>query len=114
MRATALAGCRIVERLHASPSFQVLLTSRELPFQPHLRKLGDFACATSWNARGALCVYVRRDYARAPHALLQRYLSRDGVCWLPSDQPHLPVSAQVGMGRPRLLRAASCCQCHVT
>ena len=75
---------------------QVLVTSRELPFQRHLVKLGEFACPTSWNpSQGRGHVYVRGDLVRAPPALLRRFCSHDGVCWLPFGYTHhVPTAAQ--------------------
>lgn len=99
----------MVLAVHMAAMLQVLITSRELPFQPHLIKLGDFECETSWNASGTGHVYVRNDLRGAPAGLLRRYLSDDGaMCWLPNVQRHLPIAVQVRLAV--LLYTSSCLQ----
>lgn len=72
------------------------MTSRELPFQPHLRKLGEFTFETSWNRTCGAHVYVRRELSQVDPAVLRAFLVRDGLAWLPSDLPHVPLNIQVG------------------
>lgn len=75
------ALCRsLAERLAAAPSFRLLVTSRPLPPQQSLVKLGEVSGVEfSWIARGSLHVYVR-DFAGAPRPALARFWCRDGVC----------------------------------
>ncbi|KAL6761321.1 hypothetical protein V8C86DRAFT_2535640 [Haematococcus lacustris] len=88
-------ACRqVVEQLAASPNFQVLVTSRELPLQHHLLRLGEFGCEMSWNAAGTAHVYVRRDLQRAPEGLLAHYCCREGICWLPNTGSHPTFAVQ--------------------
>lgn len=85
---------RVAERLAALPSFRVLVTSRELPPQASLVKLGEFDCEYSWNAAGIGFVYVR-SLAEAPTALLARFNCGDGVAWLPSE--HAPAQPPLAL-----------------
>ncbi|KAJ9533813.1 hypothetical protein QJQ45_026906 [Haematococcus lacustris] len=73
---------------------QVLVTSRELPLQHHLLRLGEFGCEMSWNAAGTAHVYVRRDLQRAPEGLLAHYCCREGICWLPNTRSHPTFAVQ--------------------
>ncbi len=85
---------------------QVLVTSRELPFQDKLLRLGSVPrVPMSWNERGELHVYMRRDLRRAPPHLLRRFCTSAGgqgeggapaVAWLPCGaHGHVPTAAQV-------------------
>lgn len=99
------ALCRsIAERLSASPNFQALVTSRQLPTQPYLLKIGEFNCQYSWTATGTGYVYAK-SWHEAPTQLLSNFCSQDGMAWLPSstrpliqgisvEQPVLSTSAQ--------------------
>lgn len=104
------SACRaVVDHLAASPNFRVLVTSRELPFQSHLIKLGEAGpCPMSWNDSGTLHVYVPRwvleggggtEKLLLPH-LAARFCSDGGMVWLPWGSggrvmhPHLPIAAQ--------------------
>ena len=79
--------CRsIAERLAASPNFQVLLTSRVLPTQPYLYKLGEVPCSYTYTGNGQCFVYVK-NLMEAPVEILRKFLCKDGVCALPSMQP---------------------------
>lgn len=80
---TAGCCCRsIAERLKASPNFQVLVTSRQLPSQPFLYKLAEVPCAFSYSMNGRAYIYVK-SLQEAPAAVLARIWCRDGMCWLP-------------------------------
>lgn len=89
-------GCKIIaQRLAETPSFQVLVTSRQLPPVPLLRKVGEFPCAYSWNLGGTAHVYVRQDPLQAPAACLAEFLSVPGVAWLPhAHAVHVPIAAE--------------------
>ncbi|KAI8474657.1 MAG: hypothetical protein J3K34DRAFT_491686 [Monoraphidium minutum] len=78
------ALCRsLAARLACSPRFRVLVTSRPLPPQPYLMKVGQVeGIGYSWIADGAAHVYVK-DWPSAPPAVLTRFLCRGGVCWAP-------------------------------
>jgi hypothetical protein len=82
------ALCRsLAERLSRCPSLQVLVTSRPLPPQPYLLKVGQIdGVEYSWIANGLAHVYVK-SWASAPPAVLARFLCRDGVCWAPPAGP---------------------------
>jgi hypothetical protein len=83
-RGTCTAARRsIAQRLAASPNFRVLLTSRQLPTQPFLYKLGEVPCAYTFNPHGRAYVYVK-SLQQAPPQLLARLWCAEGVCWLPS------------------------------
>lgn len=73
---------RMAERLSQSPSFQVLVTSRALPVQPFLQKLGELPSAYSWNVNGKAFVYVK-SLEQAPAKLLSKFCCWDGIAWLP-------------------------------
>jgi len=82
------ALCRsLAERLARAPGFRVLVTSRPLPPQRHLVKVGELGGVEySWIARGGLHVYAR-DWGSAPAGVLARFWCRDGVCWAPVARP---------------------------
>ena len=85
----------IAERLAATSTFKVLVTSRQLPPTPCLRKVGEFPCAYSWNLGGLATVYTKNDLAAAPMTCLSHFLSTDGLCWLPHDRAlHIPIVAE--------------------
>ncbi|GFH11638.1 histone H3-K79 methyltransferase [Haematococcus lacustris] len=84
---------------------QVLVTSRELPLQHHLLRLGEFGCEMSWNAAGTAHVYVRRDLQRAPEGLLAHYCCREGICWLPNTGSHPTFAVQ----RSETTLSLTCC-----
>mmetsp|Transcript_20009 Transcript_20009/g.55703 ORF Transcript_20009/g.55703 Transcript_20009/m.55703 type:complete len:363 (-) Transcript_20009:778-1866(-) len=95
--AFSAAGCRkVVQRILASPNFQMLVTSRELPMQlpSHLTRIASIPLQTSWNPRGEGCVYVKNDLNQVPPALLRQFLCSSGVCVLPSLHPHLSFAIQ--------------------
>ncbi len=88
----------IIERLAATSTFKVLVTSRHLPPTHHLRKVGEFPCAFTWNAGGVAHVYVRADLSGAPMSCLSQFLAADGLCWLPHDHDlHVPIVAEEGL-----------------
>jgi hypothetical protein len=68
--------------LKASPYFQVLVTSRQLPSQPFLYKLAAVPCAFSYSMNGRAYIYVK-SLQEAPAAVLARIWCWDGMCWLP-------------------------------
>ncbi|GAX82063.1 hypothetical protein CEUSTIGMA_g9491.t1 [Chlamydomonas eustigma] len=94
--AFSASGCRMIaERLAATSTFKLLVTSRQLPPNPYLRKVGDFPCAYSWNLGGQAHVYAHHDLTKAPASCLSQFLSRDGLYWLPHDREwHLPIVAE--------------------
>ena len=70
------------------PRFQVLASTRELPSQPYLQKIGQLPLYCSWNTAAAAHVYVPTDlFSRAEQnwcvPVLARFLCADGVCSLP-------------------------------
>jgi hypothetical protein len=72
--AFSAALCRsLAERLaNATPSFRVLVTTRALPAQPHLRLVGKSeGVHYSWTTRGSAYVYVR-SAEEAPAEVLAR------------------------------------------
>lgn len=83
------ALCRsLAERLSACPSFRILVTSRPLPPQPFLVKIGELGGVNfSWISNGKLHVYVR-DWQSAPAGVLARFWCREGVCWAPAEGSH--------------------------
>lgn len=89
----------IAERLKASPNFQVLITSRQLPTQPYLYKLAEVPCQFSYSLNGRAYLYVK-SLQEAPAAVLARVWCRDGVCWLPSMS-----QMQLGIAVDELLTA---------
>jgi hypothetical protein len=87
--AFSASGCRaVVESLvWGAPRFRVLVTSRALPFQTHLQKVGEFPCAYTWNAGGHAHVYVRplASGASEPAVLAAFWANAEaGLAWLPS------------------------------
>lgn len=87
--------CRsIAQRLAASPNFQVLVTSRQLPTQPYLYLLGDAPCQYTFTASGKCYVYVK-SLLEAPLPVLAKFLCKDGVCWLPSEASHPYLAAAI-------------------
>lgn len=85
----------IAQRLAASPNFQVLVTSRMLPIQPYLYKLGEVPCAYSHTGDGRAHIYVK-SLAHAPPAVLARLWCKDGMCWLPgTSQMQLSIAEDV-------------------
>ena len=85
----------IAERLAATSTFRVLVTSRQLPTTPCLRRVGEFACAYSWNLGGMAHVYTKNDLSTAPMSCLSHFLSNEGLCWLPHDRAlHVPIVAE--------------------
>ena len=100
-----LAGCKMIaDRLVTTSSFRVLVTSRQLPPTPRLRKVGEFGCAYSWNLGGVAHVYTRNDLAVAPPSVLSNFLAVDGVAWLPHNRTiHVPIVAEES-----LLHAVMC------
>jgi hypothetical protein len=95
-RSRCCAACRMIaERLVSTSSFQVLVTSRQLPPTPCLRKIGEFPCPYSWTLAGVAHVYTRHDLLAAPISCLSEFLSADGICWLPHDRLlHVPIVAE--------------------
>jgi hypothetical protein len=85
--------------LKASPNFQVLITSRQLPSQPYLYKLAEVPCEYSYNANGRGYIYVN-SVQEAPAAVLARVWCNDGMCWLPAMHP-----TQLGLAVDELLSA---------
>jgi SAM-dependent methyltransferase len=75
---------RVAERVAAAPRFRALVTSRALPAQPHLQKLGELRSAYSWNLQGRAFVYVK-SLEEAPPRLLSKFCSGDGLAWLPAQ-----------------------------
>jgi hypothetical protein len=88
------ALCRsLAARLSRCPSFRVLVTSRPLPPQPYLLRVGQVdGVDYSWMAGGTAHVYAR-SWASAPPEVLARFLCRGGVCWAPPR----PRGALAGM-----------------
>ncbi|KAF6265815.1 S-adenosyl-L-methionine-dependent methyltransferase [Scenedesmus sp. NREL 46B-D3] len=95
--------CRsIAERLAASPNFQVLITSRQLPTQPYLYRVSEVPCSYTYGQNGRAFIYVK-SLAAAPVATLSRVWCRGGVCWLPSSsqlQLGLSVDEPMHVTRP--------------
>jgi hypothetical protein len=77
----------------------VLVTSRQLPTQPFLHKLGEVPCAFSYSAAGAAHIYVK-SLRHARPALLARLWCRDGVCALPGMS-----ELQLGVAEDRMVAA---------
>jgi riboflavin synthase len=75
---------RVAERLSRAPRFRALVTSRALPAQPHLLKLGELPSAYSWNLAGKAFVYVKSLEA-APPRLLSKFWCWDGLAALPAQ-----------------------------
>jgi hypothetical protein len=70
------------------PHFQVLISLRELPSQPHLVRVGSLPFACTWNAAAQGHVYVPADLLqrrRQGLPTLERLLCRSGVCTLPPE-----------------------------
>lgn len=81
--------CRkIAERVSKLPNFKVLVTSRQLPNQPYLRRLGQVPCHYSWQYAAHCHVYVK-SVTSAPINVLSSLCVQDGVAWLPQrlEQP---------------------------
>jgi hypothetical protein len=78
---------RIAERCLRSPRFKVLLTTRELPFQPWLRKVGEYVQEYSWTGAGRMYVYAR-EMSRVPRPLLAKICCAPGVAWLSTSMLH--------------------------
>jgi hypothetical protein len=95
--------CRsIAERLAASPNFQVLVTSRALPTQPFLYKLGEVPCSYTFTGNGRCFVYVK-SLMEAPVDVLRQFLCKGGVCGLPSMQP---LQLGISLDEPVVAEAA--------
>ncbi|WIA31873.1 hypothetical protein OEZ86_002738 [Tetradesmus obliquus] len=87
--------CRsLAERLAASPNFQVLVTSRQLPTQPYLYNVSQVPCSFTYGQNGRAYIYVK-SLAAAPVATLARVWCRDGVCWLPGSSSQLQLGLSV-------------------
>lgn len=100
MCAAVLHVCRsIAERLKASPNFQVLVTSRQLPTQPYLYKLAEVPCEFSYSKNGRAYIYVK-SLQQAPAAVLARVWCKDGICCLPGISQQ-----QLGIAVDELLSA---------
>ena len=70
------------------PRFQVLISTRELPSQPYLQKIGQRPFYCSWNTAAAARVYVPTDLLGREEEdwcvpVLSHFLCADGVCLLP-------------------------------
>lgn len=74
---------RIAAKIAKLRDFRVLVTTRALPPQEHLLKLGEFECDYSWKKASTAHVYVK-SLVDAPAAILARFNCDGGVCWLPS------------------------------
>jgi hypothetical protein len=84
------ALCRsIALRLSDSPNLKVLVTSRALPVQPYLRRIGEVPLQYSFTLRGLGYVYVKA-HQHVPLDLAARFQCGGGACWEP------------GLGVPRL------------
>lgn len=84
--------CRdLAQRLARHPTFQLLVTSRQLPLQHHLVKLGEFGCHFSYSASGTAHVYAKSPQAAPDAALAQLWCAAggdggdacSGLAWLP-------------------------------
>jgi hypothetical protein len=98
--------CRkVAERLSQSSNFQVLVTTRELPFQPYLQQIGDFPCNYSWMANSSAFVYVKSLQA-APASLLAKLYCVDGICYPPTSLflPTIKLEPEQSQGRPVRMR----------
>ena len=80
--ATALGDRRLF------PRFQLLVSLRALPSQPHLVQVGEVQLVTSWNGGATARVYVPTDLLERPDdalplPALSQLLCSGGVCTLP-------------------------------
>lgn len=75
----------------AFPKLQSVVSTRELPSQPHLARVGSIPLTCSWNANVKGHVYVPSDLAERPEEawresvpMLERFLCDGGSCTLPA------------------------------
>lgn len=97
--------CRsIAKRLARSPNFNVLVTSRALPVQPYLTRVGELPLPYSFTLAGLGYVYVKaaafvgaatEPAGQPPVDVLARFWSEGGVFYFPgAGVPRLAVAVE--------------------
>mmetsp|Transcript_1534 Transcript_1534/g.2821 ORF Transcript_1534/g.2821 Transcript_1534/m.2821 type:complete len:380 (+) Transcript_1534:318-1457(+) len=75
----------VARRCMNNPNFRVMVTTRELPYQPYLRKIGEYEQEYSWITSGRSYVYARH-LNEVPASMLAKLFCDDGVAYLPGNK----------------------------